>query len=154
VTSSLTQRLIVGFLIFYFLAGVAVYKRTPTDEIYPFFSWSLFRDVPQRTKRIYTLQITAIGGKKLEEPVFYKDAPGLFTAARVDNANYLFNELARTYFLHDEAGMSEARRRIEYGLPGGTEYNLIEADIDTVAFWKSGGAIRTQVLTSFTSEKP
>lgn len=134
--------------------GAAVYRRTPTDEVYPFFSWSLFRDVPQRTKRMYTIQITAIDGKMLETPVLYRDAYGLSVAAKVDNANYLFSELARTYFQDDEAGMREARRRIEYGLPPGTHYDLVEADVDTIAYWKSGDVAQSRVLGSFAAEKP
>ena len=150
-TPLLTQRLIIGFLIIYFLAGAAVYRRTPTDEIYPFFSWSLFRDVPQRTKLIETIQITGVGGKKLEKPLLYKDARTLLEIANGDNTNYLFSELARTYKLHDAEGMRAARKRIEKGMPPKTTYDLLEMDVDTIAYWKSGSVIQTRTLHSFTS---
>lgn len=151
-TSSLTLRLIVGFLVVYFLVGAAIYGRTPADELYPFFSWSLFKDVPQRTMRINTLRITAVDGKELERPLLHTEAREFFDEERVDNANYLFHELAQALEMGDDAVAADMRRRIEQGLPPGTHYDLVEMDIGTIEFWKSREAVETRVLRSFTSD--
>lgn len=152
VTYAFTVRAIVAFLIAYFLLGAMVFQRTPTDEKYPFFAWSLFWKVPPRTAKVNTIRITMIDGIALKTPLLSNDARERIDPAKVDNLNYFFSELARTHYLQDKPAMANVRKRIERNMPPGTAYDLLEMDIDTVAFWKSGDAGATRVLQSFTSQ--
>src|SRR5215213_8458041 len=74
------------------VALVAVYlmiaisrKAAKADDWFPITSWALFSTVPNE-HRDYALQLLEVDGKKLDPPVLFEHADGMFYSARHSTA--------------------------------------------------------------------
>lgn len=64
------RNLALTFLCIYALIGAGAHlTRTSTEDVYPFFSWSLFVQVPPREQDAFVALVVADGGERLETPV-------------------------------------------------------------------------------------
>lgn len=69
------------FLALYALIGMAGHAtRTGTEDVYPFFSWSLFARVPERIQNDFEIVVLTVRGKELTAPTEAREIPGLVDA--------------------------------------------------------------------------
>jgi hypothetical protein len=151
VTYSLTARAILGFLCLYFVLGGVAFLTTPDHEAYPFFSWALFRSVPQRTDWSATLRVTSADGTELSRPLPLAEASEYFDASKVDNYNFWLRQFVVGIELKDSGIETEARRRIEAGFTAPVTYELVKLTIDTVNYWKTGRVAGESVVGTFST---
>ena len=63
----------VAFVVLY-LGVLVVNGPTTTPEAFPFFSWSLFSEIPDPVQTDYTIRFTEVDGRALDPPVDLEDA--------------------------------------------------------------------------------
>ena len=95
-------RLLVLLLLgLYFIAGLTT-KPVTGREIFPFFPWFLFSEVPE-TKDIYDVRIYEYNGDSFDPPLYYSEAKNLVPK----------NPLPRVHNLIQTLGNSLGKNQIE-----------------------------------------
>ena len=70
--------------------------RVTQREIFPFFSWALFAEVPERVEQV-AIMITHVDGEPLIQPIRFQEALSVVTNPHSIAAYYSMQELARSW---------------------------------------------------------
>jgi hypothetical protein len=132
------NRLIV-ILIVYFVAGTASQRLVPgVDEIFPFFGWSLFSNVPNESSR-YTILIEEHNGRAIDPPVVFLKAPETVVTGNRYVGRKLINKLGRAKRRDRKRKVKRYREILESNhLQGKVRYELVFEQYDPLEKWKTG----------------
>lgn len=83
-----------------YLGMLAIDVAGHRDEALPFFTWSLFSQVPDREQVHYSLRLVDVDGTRLDPPRYFDEASDLVAAAQLSEAN----ELVQAVGLRLDAG--------------------------------------------------
>lgn len=82
------------FLVFY--GGVLLWHGpTRSPEAFPFFSWSLFSDVPAAQQTDYSIRFTSVDGVELDQPLFLEESKEFLPTANAPQAYQVAQQLGR-----------------------------------------------------------
>lgn len=144
---------VLGLLAAYFMIGAALFVFSPAlNEVYPFFSWTLFREVPQRDSIRYVVRVTAVNGVQLAQPVFLDQSEGIVKGGVGATNDSRISQLRSAVLEDDTDAIRTAREQLEETfLPRDVAYELVEIHFDPIDFWKTGAYSDMQPYRAFTS---
>jgi hypothetical protein len=148
---------IAASLIVYCTVGIAsksyfiLAHRPPTTELYPFFSWYLFADIPQ-THTEYRIEVLSLGERTYEPPLPFSDTAFLF--ARIGRApteyTPIIQALGTAITAGDEPRVGELRGQLETMFSGTpARYSVVRVVYDPLIYWKSGAYITHETMGTF-----
>ncbi|MGF1475240.1 MAG: hypothetical protein ACFB6S_06715 [Geminicoccaceae bacterium] len=126
------QLMVAAFLIAYVVVAVAGNLFAQRREYFPFFSWSLFSNVPSQ-RSTFELYIHQTGDQRYSPPRNFFDLPNEFRAAR--NRSSTVSKAAKGLgraIQRDPDNLDRARTVFEAHLL--REHNLVEYEIARVRF--------------------
>lgn len=143
-------------LIVYFLGGIAtnpypifgeqMYRR----ELYPFFSWFLFAEIPN-PRPTTSMQLLSYGGTTYDQPLPFEKTGFLFEAIGQYPTQYLPIIRAFARELERSGNVEPHRSALEKLFKEDASYRIVRLEYDQVAYWKTGSTTRTEVLGTFTA---
>ena len=141
---------LVLVLIVYFIAGTASQRLVPgVDEIFPFFGWSLFSNVPNESSR-YTILIEEHNGQAIDPPVVFLKAPEAIVTGNRNIGRKVINKLGRAKTRDRKGKVKRYRRLLESNyLQGRVRYELVYERYDPLEKWKTGESIELTSLGRF-----
>jgi len=144
------RRLLVSFLIVYFVAGNVSQKMIPgVDEIFPFFGWSLFSKVPGHESR-YEVVIHRHNGRELAPAQAYLSAPPSMVAGDRYVGRKVLQQLGKALDEGESTKAERLRRLFERNyLRGPLEYELVFESYDPLIKWKTGESLEDRSLGRF-----
>lgn len=111
----------------------------PGNEIYPFYSWSMFSKVPSQQNN-YVVFIHEVGGKPITPAKEFQEAIGIVNSPQSVVAHQVIQKLGLAYRKGDHQAQMEIRSLFEKNyLSIGTRYELACMNYDPLTRWKSGG---------------
>lgn len=145
----LRNRLIV-ILIVYFAAGTASQRLIPgVDEIFPFFGWSLFSNVPNVSSR-YTILIEEHNGQAIDPPVVFLKAPGTIVTGNRYVGRKVIDKLGRAKKRARKRKVKRYRELLESNyLQGQVRYELVYERYDPLEKWQTGESRELTSLARF-----
>jgi hypothetical protein len=135
----------------YAIVGVTT-DSLPQREVYPFFSWRLFDEIPQ-TQRHYSIRILAYNGRAFEPPVWLSDAARTVASELVLTPAYhlIVQRLGEAIARGDTAGVSAQRRNLERIFEKPARYEVVHIMFNPLAFFRTREVMDLQLLESFES---
>lgn len=152
-TYASSRSLAVGFLALYALVGMwAHVTRDGAEDVYPFFSWSLFAQVPPRVQDDFEVLVSEVGGK----PIGTTEARNV-TDLVDGSVNYqMYVHRVREFgrALRDGSPDLDAKRRaFEAMLSTDASYEVTAIRYDPVERLLAGGTISQRALGAFRATK-
>lgn len=146
--------LVIGFLIAYFVVGIAARTVTAGDEdTYPFFSWFLFSKVPSRIQSDYAIKIIEVDGKPLPQPTLLEKTSGIFNNSR-SLAEYFqtARNLGVSLKQKQLGQVNQIRTHLEKNLFSGrlVTYEVLEIRYNPIERYKSGKFISSERIAVLT----
>lgn len=147
---------IAMLLVIYAVIAVAGDRFAPRREYFPFFSWSLFSDIPDR-RSTFELYIHRVNQEAYDEPRNFYELPEYFRAARRRNSTIAKSVKAVGRALARGEDQAEHLRAVlEDQLLA--EQASIDYEITRVVFrpldrWRHGELIRREPLARFVAER-
>lgn len=143
------------FLAAYVVLGCAFRFTRPGGEVFPVSSWTLFLEVPNRVSE-YGVELLALGGEELAEPLALHRARGRVPGAGDISAQQLVQRMGRALHAGDEGRLAELRRLFEQRWLGArsapARYRLVRQHYSPLERWRGGEAAgEVQVLRHFDS---
>jgi hypothetical protein len=144
------ERRLVFLVLVYAVAGVVSQKLVPgVDEIFPFFSWSLFSGVPNRVDD-YTILIDEQDGRTLDPPVELLRAPASIAMGNRSIARKVIQNLGSAQESGDTAEAARLARVLESEyLRGRVRYRLVFERYEPLVKWKTGADEERRVVARF-----
>ncbi len=143
-----TKRCIALFLAAYFAIGVAArLTSSGTEDVYPFFSWFLFAEVPSRFQSSFVIMIREIDGQKQEPPAPLSQFPQLYGGGGPGELFALVQAFGRSVQGHD-TNAPRIRREIETRFGRPVAYDLVAQRYDALKKWRTNEA-EEKVVASF-----
>jgi len=141
-------------LILYFFVGNVSQKMVPgVDEIFPFFGWSLFSQVPNLASR-YSILIHEHDGRELDPPVAFLRAPDSIVAGNRYIADKVVKALGRALDRGEAAEAERQRRLLEHNyLVGRVRYELVFESFDPLERWRTGDSRERRSVGEFHKAK-
>jgi hypothetical protein len=150
------QKFIVGFLVFYFVAGLSTEVILPGREkdVPFFFSWFLFSHTPnEKWSTQYTVRILEFDGKVIDPPVLFSEAYGIVEKPKSSKPRDLIRRFGSSTATGRDAESERLRRLFEQiYLPAPIRYELVIISYDPVKRYKTGEFESIQKLGEFTKE--
>lgn len=139
------------FLIFYALIGYAGHvTRDGTEDVYPFFSWSLFARIPERVQDDFEVVVLSAGGKRLESPTEAREVAHL-----VDKTvNYqIYTQRVREFGRALSVGGDSSREResFEGMLTAPATYEVHAVQYNPIDRFLTGKADASSTMGTFTT---
>ena len=140
-----------GMLARFFSKGVK-----GVEDVYPFFSWFLFVEVPHRIQSEYGIRFLEIGGKTLDPPLFFEKAVGAAynpTRRPAEEYHHLIQLLGGAVKRKDAQETARLRAEIEKEiLDHSAVYEISEIIFNPVERWRNGSVMEIKPLAEFTSK--
>lgn len=136
---------IIGFIILYFLIGM-VTGFLRGKEIFPFFSWSLFSNIPNKTNE-YTIIVDVYNGMIVSPPQLFQEAKEIIRQFDSRNisppasiiAYYLMQDFGKAYERGEIQKAEKLRRLFEANyIKAPARYRLVRLIYNPVERWKTG----------------
>lgn len=112
------------------------------EDAYPFFSWFLFVNVPQRVQTGFDVRI---GNLRL------LDSPEFRSGLMRREAATLENRIGEAVKSGSAQRIQAARRDIESRLPAGTTYLVREITYDPLEYFTAKSTLRESIIGEFTA---
>lgn len=135
------KRIVVASLVIYFCMGV--FERAARDghEIYPFFSWFLFANIPNPSEETFTVTIHSIGDEIYDPPLAFSESRPWFEKIRQSPTEYTYamREFGRSVYAGRMQLAKEHRASFEEMFVGASaRYELFVVSYDPILHWKEG----------------
>lgn len=143
---------LVTVIISYFYVAFYVTSHVPEGEVYPFFSWFVFTRVPPESNTEYTLKILEYEGRKLDPPIFLKDAYKTYLTPSIapPTYNYIVQSLADNVIAEQPDKVEQYRNALEGGfLSREAVYEIVEIRFDTLEYYKTGKFYESESVAIF-----
>ncbi|OGI62788.1 hypothetical protein A2818_00895 [Candidatus Nomurabacteria bacterium RIFCSPHIGHO2_01_FULL_40_12] len=148
------QKFIIGFLIFYFIAGLSTEVFLPGREkdIPMFFSWFLFSHTPdEKSSSQYAVRILEFNDKTLNPPILFNEAYGIVDNPGSPKARALIRKLGPVTMMGTGRESEQLRKLFEQVyLPAPIRYELLFITYDPIQRFKTGEFISIKKLGEFT----
>lgn len=141
------KKLVLGFLAFYFVAGVYA-----VDQ-YPFFNWALFTKIPNE-QTDFTIEVRSFDGTKYDPPLAFSETRFIFDAIGQSPTQYTqpISELGQALDRDDGTRIAERRAYIERVFDGKEfSYDVLKITYDPVELWRTGAYRSREVIASYDS---
>ncbi|MEN9561391.1 MAG: hypothetical protein RIQ56_664 [Candidatus Parcubacteria bacterium] len=141
------------FLVTYALIGFGAHIFSKGQEdVYPFFSWFLFVQVPQRIQDGYEVRVTILSGEKKHSSPLLQESIGASTSLNYPAREVirLGNELGRALKQGEDARVLAYRTLLEAMLTKPCEYEVREVRYDPREYYLSKTTKETLVLARYT----
>lgn len=137
----------------YFVIGLLLFVAVPySNEVYPFFSWTLFRNVPQRTDSTVTVRFISADGKTFDPPILLDDSAGLIDIHKAATNDAKLAALRSAFLSSDTQGTRDARMQFEQTFTARrVTYEIVRLTYDTIEHWRTGKYLKLETLARFTS---
>lgn len=147
------RRRLVLIVVIYFFAGSISQKMIPgVDEIFPFFGWSLFSQVPNVDRR-YEVLISAHGSRKIEPPLAYLKADSALVKGNKHIGRKLIQQLGGALERGESGEAMRLKRLLERNyLRENVRYEVVIENYDPLEKWRTGQATNVRSLGAFESE--
>lgn len=128
---------VIGFISFYFLFGI-ISGLLSTKQIFPFFSWNLFGDIPN--KRIeHTVIVDLYNGTIVSPPQLFQEAKEIVWESDSITARRLIQDFAMAYQWGDIKEADRLRKIFEANfIKAPARYRLVRLIYDPLVRWKTG----------------
>lgn len=148
------SRLFAPLLVCVYIMMVAVEHKSKSNEIFPFFNWSLFSSISS-LKTVPALRLHSINGRTLPSPRLYFDMGETFVLARQRDVNCWKTVLALVDALRadDKEKVGRMRRLIEQRYmaeAGQAEYDVVMLTYEPIHRLRTGEIEDIAVLASYT----
>lgn len=145
---------LASIIISYFYAAFYATSHVPEGEVYPFFSWFVFTRVPQKLNTEYAVKIAEYGNRKLDPPVFFADARGIYVknSVALPTYNYIIQSLGANVEAGQPSKIKQYREALEesfLSLP--VVYEIVRIEFDTLELWNTGKFSEVGNVTAFTA---
>lgn len=118
------------------------------EDAYPFFSWFLFVNVPQRVQTGFDVQVTAIDGQPVA-PVSILVSDAYRNELRAREIVALESRLGDALKYGGTQEGTDARRALESGFTKNVTYRVREITYDPLAYFKDKTVLRETILAEF-----
>ncbi len=141
-------------VVVYFFAGSISQKMIPgVDEIFPFFAWSLFSQVPNVDRR-YEVLITGQGGREIEPPMAYLKADSALVTGNEHIGRKLIQQLGGALERGEASEALRLRRLLERNyLAKRVRYEVVVEDYQPLEKWRTGRPVNVRSMGVFESER-
>jgi len=126
-----------------------------TKEVFPLYSWSLFRRVPN-TVGDYALRVLRVGGEKMQSPPYFEDSGYWFDKDNSSLGYFNIQRLGIAISKGDRDRVARIRGLLErryFADVGGVRYEVIRRLFDPVNRWKYGRFKSVQRVAIFETLK-
>jgi hypothetical protein len=128
----------LSFLVAMVLIGYAAIP-LPGNELFPFYSWSMFSLVPSE-KNAFTVFIHEVNGQPLLPPREFQQAGQLVHAPHSVVAYKVIQKLGDAYKNGTPQAQAQMKELFEKNyLPQPMRYALVHMNYDPLTRWKNGG---------------
>jgi hypothetical protein len=111
----------------------------PGNELFPFYSWSMFAKVPSE-RNSFAVFIHEVGGQPVTPAKEFQEAGGMVNSPKSVVAHQVIQKLGLAYAVGGRAELADAKSRFEKNyLSIGTRYALVRMNYDPLTRWKNGG---------------
>ena len=147
----LSKKLMLASLMTYVFVGYGVHVlRNSAEDVYPFFSWSLFAQVPRAVQESLDAQIISIGGKDIE-PVPLQSRPDIFDASG-DPSIDVHSEIQRIGRALVSKNQEDVNAHVQkllpyFKVPASFQVRLVRYDL--LEHYKTGAIQTSEVLQRF-----
>ena len=132
------QRKFILIVIFsYFIAGISIgFLNVKDEEVFPFFSWSLFSRIPNRGYQ-YSVQITEYNGQIIK-PVLFQKASSIVNKSHSSEPDRIIQNMGKNFDKNTQE-FEKMKNLLEGNYLGNTtKYNLVLLTYDPLQKWKTG----------------
>ncbi|MEX2090534.1 MAG: hypothetical protein WD989_00140 [Candidatus Paceibacterota bacterium] len=141
-------------LLVYFVGGLAS-RNSAKGELYPFFSWFLFDQVPNE-KQNFTMRIISHGGQRHEPPLEFSQATDIFRTINQSATQYFYviQDLGYGILNGNDRQIENARERLEkifLGMPA--TYEILQVRYDPVQYWRTKEFKELKIIGVYESGK-
>jgi len=147
------KRVALSFLGVYFLFALFLHG-TPYQDLYPFFSWSLFSTIPN-PKEEYTIEISQFGANVYDPPLTFSETKFIFDEINQSPTEYTprIRNLGRAIESYDIQKAERLEREMS-ALFSGKEfaYTLLKINLHPLQLWETGRYEIIEVVGAFSSE--
>lgn len=121
-------------------------------ELFPFFNWSLFTNVPNE-KHDFGLRLLSVDGEMLNPPLYFEEADVWFAESHSIVAYKTIQGFGNDIRKNNEMSVAETRPFIEsFYLEGkAVEYEVVRRTYHPVERFRSGSFVDETALTQFPS---
>jgi predicted DCC family thiol-disulfide oxidoreductase YuxK len=129
---------IIGFIFLYFMVGT-ITGFLGVKEIFPFFSWSLFSRVPNKTTSEYAVIVSTYNGMTVFPPRLFQEAKEIIHESESIIARRLIQDFGKAYQNMEIREADELRKLFEANfIKSPAKYRLIRMIHNPVERWKTG----------------
>jgi hypothetical protein len=126
---------VIGFIFFYFLAGV-VLGFAGAKQIFPFFSWNLFGDIPNERYEYSAILIT-YNGIPVSPPKLFQQGEDIISEHDSSTARRNLQNFGSAYERGDMEGANKFRKLFEENyLKAPAKYRLVKLIYDPIERWR------------------
>ena len=149
------KTMVVITLVFYCAAGIFIrlYRDEQHHQIYPFFSWYLFANIPIPNQQVtFTMDILSLGSQTYNPPLPFSQTSSIFQKLRQSPTEYtaLIVMLGQSILSGDANSISQSRQKLEKIFLGtSARYEILRVNYDPVAYWENGTYTSESVIGTF-----
>lgn len=147
VAASLVLYCVIGIGIKLFTNGA--YK----GEIYPFFSWFLFAEIPKEHYE-YRMEMLSLGDVTYDPPLPFSETRDIFLDLGRSPTEYipLIQELGTAVVQEQGDQIAVSRARVETMFSGASgEYRILRVLYDPLRYWNTGQYVSEEEIARFST---
>jgi hypothetical protein len=141
----------LAFLVIYTIIGLAT-KPMLEKDTYPFYSWSLFSDVPNEIVE-YTIAVTGRAGVPELQPVLFRKENTATMFTKKHSALYYFDTIQRlgaAIANSDTLTIVKERSLLEEDMLPETSYDVVRVRYNPLDYFRDGSLESLETLTQNT----
>lgn len=126
---------VVSFLILYFVIGITAHAtRRGTEDVYPFFSWFLFVEVPPRIQSGFDIRVISIEAKALDAPQSLSGTDPVFIQSGLTDKALrdISNGLGQAIMSKNEASLTMYKNLFESKLARSISYEVSAVEFNPI----------------------
>jgi hypothetical protein len=146
-----TKGTTIAFLTLYVAIGIGNHFASHGQEdLYPFFSWFLFVEVPNRVQENLEVAITSAETMRLSSPVEIGTLPGIFKPGTdIDHIRNLSMRLAQALSEKNSPIFDSLQRELEMNFAMPVTYQIRRVRFDVIERFKSGIVLSVEPVAEF-----
>ncbi len=159
-TYEIAKRILLAFLALYALMGISAHimsaKSNSTEDLYPFFSWFLFVNVPSRAQADFEIEIVEVDNQAISPPASLENLPDVFMENNLSDRELrdLIEKLGRAVENKNTGVIILTRQKLEMHFRKKVSYNMLKLHFNPIDRLRTGKIDKKTVLASFVSNLP
>lgn len=124
-----------GFLVVMFVMAYVTLGFPPTYELFPFYSWSMFSEVPN-DKVSFLVYVEGVNGEDFKEPILFQKAGKYVRGTGDINVQKFIQNFGKAVFEKDSEAVGKLRPLFEKKyLKGRVKYSVVREVMDPLKRW-------------------